>query len=94
LIGFVEANLGLFGNPAEVNVSYGTFPPWRGLGLAGRAIDLVAEYLRSATEAGRIVLQIAPENSRSIRVAEKAGFARVGVHEVAEGQRIRYVRKL
>lgn len=94
LIGFVEANLELFGNPAEVNVSYGIFPPWRGRGLAVRAIDLVAEYLRTATEARGIVLQIAPENGRSIRVAEKAGFARVGVHEVAEGQRVRYVRKL
>jgi RimJ/RimL family protein N-acetyltransferase len=39
-------------------------------------------------------LQIAPENGRSIRVAEKAGFARVEVHEGAEGQRVRYVRNL
>ena len=93
LIGFVEANLEVLGSPAEVNVSYGIFPPWRGRGLAGRAIDLVTEYLRSATEASGIVLQIAPENGRSIRVAEKAGFARVGVHGVAEGQRVRYVRK-
>jgi RimJ/RimL family protein N-acetyltransferase len=46
-------------------------------GSAGRAIDLGAEYLRSATEARGIVLQIAPENSCSIRVAEKAGFAEV-----------------
>ena len=94
LIGFVEANLALLGSPAEVNVSYGIFPAWRGRGLAGRAIDLMAEYLRSATDAKGIVLQIAPENGRSIRVAEKAGFARLGVHEVAEGQRVRYVRKL
>src|SRR5215472_8402610 len=94
LIGFVEANLELLGNPADVNVSYGIFPQWRGWGLAGRAIGLVAEYLRSTTEARRIVLQIAPENGPSIRVAEKAGFARVGVYEVAEGQRVRYVRKL
>jgi RimJ/RimL family protein N-acetyltransferase len=94
LIGFVEANLELLGNPAEVNVSYGIFREWRGRGLAGRAIDLVAEYLRSDTEARGIVLHIAPENGRSIRVAEKAGFARVGEHEVAEGQRVRYVRKL
>jgi RimJ/RimL family protein N-acetyltransferase len=72
-----EANLELLGNPAEINVSYGIFPPWRGRGLAGRAIDLVAEYLRSAMEARGIVLQIAPENGRSIRVAEKAGFAEV-----------------
>jgi RimJ/RimL family protein N-acetyltransferase len=48
LIGFVEANLELFGDPAELNVSYGIFASWRGRGLAGRAIDLVAEYLRSA----------------------------------------------
>jgi RimJ/RimL family protein N-acetyltransferase len=88
LIGFVEANLELLGNPAEINVSYGIYPRWRGRGLAGRAIDLVAEYLRSATEARGIVLQIAPENGRSIRVAQKAGFTRVGVYEVAEGQRL------
>jgi len=36
-----------------------------------------AEYLRSATEARGIVLQIAPENGRLIRVAEKAGLAEV-----------------
>jgi RimJ/RimL family protein N-acetyltransferase len=94
LIGFVEANLGLLGNPAEVNVSYGIFPAWRRRGLAGRAIDLVTEYLRSSTDAKEIVLRIAPENSRSIRVAEKAGFARAGVHEIEEGKRVRYVRKL
>jgi RimJ/RimL family protein N-acetyltransferase len=94
LIGFAEANLELLGNPAEVNVSYGIFPPWRGRGLAGRAVELVAEYLRSATEAKRIILQIEPENGRSIRVAEKAGFARVEMPEGAEGQRVRYMRKL
>ena len=94
LIGFVEANLELLGSPAEVNVSYGIFSASRGRGLAGRAIELVAEYLRSATGARWIVLRIAVENGRSIRVAEKAGFARIGVQEVAEGQRVRYVRKL
>ena len=94
LIGFVEANLELLGNPAEVNVSYGIFPAWRGRGLAGRAIDLIAEYLRGATEARDIVLQIAPANVRSIRVAEKAGFTRVGLHETVEGKRVRYARKL
>ncbi len=76
LIGFVEANLELLGYPAEVNVSYGIFPPWRGRGLAGRAIDLVAEYLRSATEARGIVLQIAPENGRSIRVGSRVSRQR------------------
>ena len=89
LIGFVEANLELLGNPEEVNVSYGIFPLWRGRGLAGRAIDLIAEYLRRATGATWIVLQIAPENTRSIRVAEKAGFERVRIREGLEGKRVR-----
>ena len=94
LIGFIEANLEILGNPAEVNVAYGIFAAWRGRGLAGRAIDLVAEYLLTATEARGIVLQIAPENVRSIRVAEKAGFERVGTHDGPEGKRVRYERKL
>lgn len=94
LIGFVEANLELLGNPAEANIAYGVFPGWRGRGFAARAIDLVAKYLRSATEARVIVLQIAPENTRSIRVAEKAGFERIGVREAVEGKRVRYERKL
>lgn len=94
LIGFVEANLALLGNPEEVNVSYGIFPAWRGRGLAGRAINLIAEYLRRATNASKIVLQIAVENRRSIRVAEKTGFTQIGVYESAEGPRVRYVRDL
>lgn len=94
LIGSIEANLELLGNPAEVNVSYGIFAAWRGRGLAGRAVDLLSQYLRSATQARRIVLQITPENHRSIRVAEKAGFARLGMHASAEGARVRYVREL
>lgn len=94
LIGFVEANLALLATPEQVNVSYGIFAPWRGSGLAGRAINLIAEYLRSTTKARKIVLQIAVENRRSIRVAEKAGFARVGVYDSAEGARVRYMRDL
>jgi RimJ/RimL family protein N-acetyltransferase len=94
LIGFTEANLEILRDPAKVNVSYGIFSPWRGRGLAGRAIDLVAEYLRSATEASEIVLRIAPGNVRSIRVAEKAGFVRVGIIGIAPAQQVYYVRKL
>ena len=94
LIGFVEANLELLSKPDEVNVSYGIFAAWRGRGLAGRAIDLVAQYLRSATKAVVIVLQIAPENARSIRVAEKAGFASEGERETAQGRRRWYLRRL
>lgn len=94
LVGFVEANLALLDDPKQVNVAYGIFAPWRGRGLAGRAINLIAEYLRSTTTARKIVLQIAVENRRSIRVAEKAGFARVDVHDSAEGPGVWYMRDL
>src|SRR5947209_12211174 len=49
LVGFIEANLMLLGDPAEVNISYGIYPASRGKGFAGRAIELMAEYLRTAT---------------------------------------------
>ena len=54
----------------------------------------MAEYLCSITEAKEIVLRIAPENVRSIRVAEKAGFTRVDLRQEAEGMRVLYTRRL
>jgi len=92
LIGSVEVNLSRVLGPGEVNVSYGIFPQWRGQGLAIRAVNLLGEYLRAATEARQIVLRIAPANAASIRVAEKAGFALLGVFEEPEGSMARYVR--
>jgi RimJ/RimL family protein N-acetyltransferase len=60
--------------------------------LAIRALNLMDEYLRTATDASQIVLRVAPANTASIRVAEKAGFAFLGVFEEPEGPLARYVR--
>jgi RimJ/RimL family protein N-acetyltransferase len=72
LVGFIEVNLARLVEPGQVNVSYGVFRQWRHQGLALRAIDLMDEYLRTATEARQIVLRIAPANTASLKLAEKA----------------------
>ncbi len=92
LIGFVEANLARVTEPGAVNVSYGIFNDFRGRGLAGRAIRLIARYLKSETDCREIVLRIAPENAASLRVAEKSGFGLCGIFDEPEGRLIRYSR--
>ena len=94
LIGFIEVNLARLVNPGQVNVSYGIFPQWRRKGLALRAIDLMDEYLRTATEAHQIVLRIFPANTASLKLAEKAGFTFQGLFDEPEGRMARYVREL
>jgi RimJ/RimL family protein N-acetyltransferase len=91
LAGFIEVNLALLVEPGQVNVSYGVFPPWRRQGLALRAIDLMDEYLRTATEARHIVLRIAPGNTASLKLAEKA-FTFCGLFDETEGRLVRYIR--
>jgi RimJ/RimL family protein N-acetyltransferase len=94
LIGFIEANLARLVGPGQVNVSYGIFSEWRGQGLALRALDLMDEYLRTATDARQIVLRISPANTASLKLAEKAGFTLCGVFDEPEGRLVRYVRDL
>jgi RimJ/RimL family protein N-acetyltransferase len=94
LIGFIEVNLARLVNPGQANVSYGIFPQWRRKGLALRAIDLMDQYLRTATEARQIVLRIAPGNIASLKLAEKAGFIFQGVFDEPEGRMARYFREL
>lgn len=94
LIGFVEANLALLPNPGEVNISFGVFLQWRGRGIALRAIDLMAEYLRTATECREMVLRIAPSNLASLRVAAKAGFRFRGMFDECEGPLNHFSRRL
>src|SRR6476469_10820927 len=94
LIGFIEVNMARLVNPGQVNVSYGIFPQWRRKGLALRAIDLMDHYLRTATEARQIVLRIAPANTASLKLAERAGFTFQGLFDEPEGRMARYVREL
>src|ERR1041384_2388727 len=90
--GFIEVNLARLAGPNQVNISYGVFRPWRRQGLAVRAINLMGEYLRTATDARQMVLRIVPENTASLRLAEKAGFTFCGLFDEPEGRMARYVR--
>jgi|ERR1043166_2622818 RimJ/RimL family protein N-acetyltransferase len=94
LIGFIEVNLARVVSAGEVNISYGIFPQWRRKGLALRAIDLMGEYLRTATNASKMVLRIVPANTASLKLAEKAGFTFQGVFDEPEGRMARYVRDI
>jgi RimJ/RimL family protein N-acetyltransferase len=94
LAGFIEVNLARLVEPGQVNVSYGVFREWRRQGVALRAIHLMDEYLRTATEARQMVLRITPENTASLNLAEKAGFTFCGVYDEPEGRMARYVRDI
>ncbi|MEU1350904.1 GNAT family N-acetyltransferase [Streptomyces sp. NPDC005776] len=60
-------------SPGQVNVAYGLYPPWRGRGLATRAVVLASRY--AASEGGQeAVIQVEPGNSASAAVARRAGF--------------------
>jgi RimJ/RimL family protein N-acetyltransferase len=92
LIGSVEANLAYVLDVGQVNVSFGVFHPWRGRGVARRTLDLMRQYLGSATDVCQIVLRIAPANSASRRVAKKAGFTFLGIVDEPKGRFARYSR--
>ncbi len=94
LVGFVEVNLARIAEPGQVNVSYGVFRQWRRQGLAVRTINLMDQYLRTATEARQIVLRISPANVASLKFAEKAGFTFRGLFDEPEGRMARYVRDI
>lgn len=94
LAGFIEVNLARLVGPGQVNISYGVFRQCRRQGVALRAINLMDEYLRTATEARQMVLRIVPANTASLRLAEKAGFTFCGLFDEPEGRMARYVRAL
>ncbi|HEY3743008.1 MAG TPA: GNAT family N-acetyltransferase [Bryobacteraceae bacterium] len=92
LIGSVEANLAYVLESDQVNVSCGVFPEWRGRGVALRALDLMGEYLAAATDVRQMILRIAPENTKSVKLAVKAGCVFLGVFDEANGTFARYAR--
>jgi [ribosomal protein S5]-alanine N-acetyltransferase len=60
-------------------VSYWTFPPFRGRGLASRAVRLVCAYAFAHLGVERIELYVETDNLASRGVARKAGFVEEGV---------------
>ena len=94
LIGSIEANLAYQSVPGQVNVSYGVFLNWRGKGVAQRALNLMSSYLKRSTGLRQMVVRIAPENTASLRVVEKAGFHCLGTFDEPNGRMVRYARDL
>jgi RimJ/RimL family protein N-acetyltransferase len=63
------------------NLSYWTYPPHRGKGIATQAVALACEI--AFTEMGFECVEIAtdPENTASHRVAIRSGFQEIGLRE-------------
>lgn len=68
-------------SPVLANVSYWIFPQFRRRGYALRALSLICEAARAVHGLERIEARVAPDNSESRRLLEKAGFAEVGTVE-------------
>jgi len=75
LVGFLY--LGSRGD-ASVELSYGIAPPFRGRGIATRAVLLATKWLLGRDDCSRVELRISAHNVASLRVAEKAGFVYSG----------------
>lgn len=60
--------------PSDVNISYSVHPWARGNGVAVEAVSLICEFIRGQTLGRRAVIRVEPENTASVRVAQKAGF--------------------
>ena len=61
-----------------VELGYWLGPQSRGMGLASRALQLVADTLTERLRPSRLELRTGVGNRASERVAERAGFRRVG----------------
>ena len=62
----------------SASISYWVFRPFRGQGYASRAIDLLCAAAARVSALKRLEIRIATDNQPSLRVAEKAGFFKIG----------------
>jgi RimJ/RimL family protein N-acetyltransferase len=76
LAGGCEVRLG---RDAIAQMSYWTFPPFRGKGYAGRAIRLATEWAFAELGVARMEIYVEPDNGASRAAARRAGFTEEGV---------------
>ena len=69
--------------PGDVNISYAVHPWARWRGVAGEAVRLMCEYMRTHLIGTRAAIRVDPDNYASVRVAEKNGF--IYVHDFTSG---------
>ena len=60
--------------PDDVNLSYSVHPWARGRGVAVAAVRAMCDVLRGSEIGVRAAIRVEPENTASVRVAEKCGF--------------------
>lgn len=61
-------------DPDDVALAYAVHPWARGQGVAVEAVRLICDVLRTDEIGTRAAIRVEPENSASVRVAQKAGF--------------------
>lgn len=76
-----------FRDDGVATVAYGVFPAQRGRGVAPRAVRLLVGWARTELRVPQVLLEADEENVASIRVAEKAGFRRIGSRAESDGDR-------
>lgn len=64
--------------PDEVNLGYNILREHRGRGYGTRAVRLLLDHLAEDTDWTVATLLIHPDNERSLALAHRAGFTRVG----------------
>ena len=71
------------------NISYGLYPPWRGRGLATRAVALVEDFL---AERGvrHAVIRVDQRNTASLRLPARRGYRESGLTTEPDGTRLRW----
>jgi RimJ/RimL family protein N-acetyltransferase len=76
LCGYVDYTLDIDDGiePDDVALAYAVHPWARGQGVAVEAVRLICDVLRADGVGARAAIRVEPENVRSVRVAQKAGF--------------------
>jgi RimJ/RimL family protein N-acetyltransferase len=63
-----------YATEAQANLAFGLYPPWRGAGLATRAVLLAMRFLAERTSIDQALIRVDPANQASAHVARRAGF--------------------
>lgn len=79
-----------FRSDDEATIAYQVFGSRRGRGIAGRALELVVGWCFRDLGLRRLLLEIDPANTASLRVAAKCGFAEI---VTGAGPKSTFVRK-
>jgi ribosomal-protein-alanine N-acetyltransferase len=75
---------GLSGYAKRAEIGYWTHPDARGRGVVTETVRLVTKHARNSGLARSILIRCARDNTASRKVAENAGYTRVGIQPASE----------